>query len=265
MKFCFIRTKDSVVSYQDLFRMVELSGFTLLKEGDEGTYDVAIKTQYSVHCPVKSKIIVLWYLERPAIDGGVDALRKRLEKGHDFDYVWVSDRKLYEDLSGLEHVHFVPIGSHEGLCAVSEHRPFDVCHLMHPNQRRDGVLRPLSGRLAPCTYDITAKSSLVSQSKFMLNVHQFQDFHIEPLRIALAVSAGIPVISEECLDAYPYTGVGFIEKTYGSIASFVNEALHSPYEEYLKQGLELRERVLDGYSFNKNVLQAIEALKGYLP
>jgi hypothetical protein len=196
------------------------------------------------------------------IDGGMDVLRDKFAKRNGFDIVWVSDRKLYNDLSDLGNVQFVPVGCHAGLCSTSAYKNYDFCHLMHPNQRRENILKGIKWRAAPCTYDTDVKTVSVSQSRFMVNVHQFEDAHIEPLRVALAVSAGLPVVSETCVDSFPYTGSGFFEVPYSSLVHYINELFAEPYEQYRVQGLELRKRVLTSYSFDHNVREAIETIGG---
>jgi hypothetical protein len=91
-----------------------------------------------------------------------------------------------------------------------------------------------------------------------LNVHQDDDPYSEPLRFAVAIAAGLPVITEKCLDTYPYKGTAIIEAEYQNIPETIRRVLGDDYDPYKKAATEMRAYILDKFNFRDCVLRAME-------
>lgn len=257
----FLGQKEPKDSYQDLFRMVDLSGFSIQDQSGVGPEDAHyIRCSHCDVCAGVGKEEIYWYLERPLHDGGILGLKSRFTgylKDNTYKEIWVSDRRMAEELGNI--VKFVPIGSMEGLSYMNEDKKYDVVHFSFETARRVPIYKGVGGTIAPNVYG-DPKYGIVSESKFLLNVHQSNDFYIEPLRFSLAVSAGIPIISEINYDPYPYgNNKGFIEFPYEKLIDSTNSIIKEDYEKYREYGLSLRDKILRDYRFKENVLRALSA------
>jgi len=251
----FLKTYPECVSYGILHELVGLSGFrTLSVDSAREESACYIGTLHSCVTLSGSKgKIVKWFLERPAITGDCATLFRTMRM-NGVDEVWVSDRSLYN--KNKESCRFVPVGSHEKLAAVSVLKKYDIAHMSFLNNRRS-VIHSMSCSKAPCFYDIERRSEALSISKFLLNIHQFDDQCSEPLRFALAAAAGIPIISEICADPYPYETPGILQVPYSDIVGVVDRLVREDYSKYRDVGMEQRDRILRDFNFKDNVLKAV--------
>jgi hypothetical protein len=255
----FLKTYPECVSYGVLHELAGLSGFRTVSVDSVREENVCyIGTLHScVNLSGSKSKIVKWFLERPAITGDCATLFRTMRM-NGVDEVWVSDRSIYNQ--NKELCRFVPIGSHEKLAPVSVAKKYDVAHMSFLNKRRSVILSTNCSK-APCFYDIERRSEALSASKFLLNVHQFDDQCSEPLRFALAAAAGIPIISETCIDPYPYEKPGIIQVPYSDIVGVVERLVREDYSKYREAGMGQRDRILRDFSFRDNVLKAVAGMK----
>jgi hypothetical protein len=91
----------------------------------------------------------------------------------------------------------------------------------------------------------------------MVHVHQHDKWPCVPVqRFALAAAAGVPLISETCLDPYPFRpGVDFISAGYPYLVA----APHSMITNGQGRDLvaNMRQRACDKFRFDKNVVRAL--------
>jgi len=254
----FLKTHPACVSYGILHELVEMSGFRTLSEDSVREENTCyIGTLHScINLSGNKGRFVKWFLERPAITGDCATLFNAM-RTNGIDEVWVSDKAIYN--RHKESVRFVPIGSHEKLSGVSDVKEYDIAHMSFLNNRRS-VLNSINCIKTPNTYNIRLRSEILSKTKFLLNIHQFEDQCSEPLRFALAAAAGIPIISEICEDPYPYEAPGIIQVPYRDIVGITERMVREDYAKYREIGMNQRERILVNFNFRDNILKAVAAI-----
>jgi hypothetical protein len=200
--------------------------------------------------------IVWWCLERNLSDIIDEALRL-------VDAVWVSDR-YHQSLD--PRTTFVVLGSHQALLNSFSPRDkkWDVAHLSHVNGRRDRLYNQLKQAglsVAPTAWG-AERSSILLNSKFLLNVHQTDALIGEPLRFAVAAAHAVPLISETCLDSYPLVpGVDFLAAHYGDLAGLCIRAARGQLDILTQLGANLYERLCVQYPFAREVRRAAAAVQ----
>jgi hypothetical protein len=208
-------------SYVDYYKLVELAGFQTCH-----VYDVDFTREDTVYIisphtgewrphwenwrqkPHRA-ITILWNLERPGNTKGLFPYiegTKQILNDSWFDYIWLSDRWLTEQVYDSRCL-YVPLGSHVGLGTL-EKLPiqYDVCHFSCNVPRRRNLLRLITGKVAGEAMG-EERDKILRSSRFMLNIHQDDWPIIEPLRFALAAAYGLPILSEQCSDCYPYNRI----------------------------------------------------------
>jgi hypothetical protein len=207
--------------------------------------------------------VMLWNLERPSGSGGLhkytDDNKEYMEAGH-LDGVIVSDRKLAYD-TGFKHV---PLGSHRelGVPGSKDDRlsGYDLIHLSCYSNHRSWLFHEpnnpkidLYGLVVARNSWVHARHKALTHSRFMLNIHQDEFLYIEPLRFSLAAAYGLPILSEQCFDVYPYAGDYWVSKDddiKGMLRSvwWVRDMI--AYEErYYPAGMEMRRYMTTVHSF----------------
>ena len=216
----FARTRHIYDSYTDFWRLVELSEFPTVYVDEidlnsPGT--VYISSPFngeffplSEQKKRKSKLL-LWNLERPSASGGVDEYKLHLDKHIKDGYisgVIVSDTTLAK-ATGFS---YVPLGSHPELGEPGMNKSFAYIHLMCYSNRRSllfnspqEIKNQYGGlNIAPNGWGEDRHQGL-QKSWLMLNVHQDDLNYLEPLRFALAIAYGLPVLSENLYsEPFPY-------------------------------------------------------------
>jgi len=91
----------------------------------------------------------------------------------------------------------------------------------------------------------------------MLNVHQDDDNYFEPLRFCIAISSGLPIITETCSNPFPYEGKFLIQSEYKDISSTIYRVIAEDYETHKKNANEMRKMILSNYCFRDCVTKAI--------
>lgn len=220
----FVRTRHEYDSYTDYWKLVELSGFPtcyvdeMNLHDSDATYIVSpMNGEFTAHLDWsggKECVVYLWNLERPGGSGNFEQyVAGNLRYVHDdmVDVVLVSDRKLAKD-SGF---WYMPLGGHPLLGDPGDReKVHDYIHLMCYSLRRAGT--GLFNYTTPWHkwygFDIAPngwgqeRHIALQESKFMLNVHQDDTLYLEPLRFVLAAAYGLPIVTEQLADPYPYTG-----------------------------------------------------------
>jgi hypothetical protein len=274
----FVSCGDMKPSYRDLFVMAEGAGFPAKSQAeiDFGADGVAVYTFFTCGAPVpaaasRKRKTVLWYLERR---GGAD--RKAFRNfifgyacDRNLDEVWFSDRALWR-FAEVPGSRFVPVGTGAGRGLgppSSQEKTYGCAHMSYisgPNTRRE-ILRPPWCNWAPCCYG-EARSAVLRQTKFMINVHRDEDAYFEPLRFALATAWGIPIISEQCADPFPFAqlsgscrkGDFLVGATPADVQLEAQTLLAQPYEPWRQFGLGVHEKMMKDWNFRDNVLRVVE-------
>lgn len=267
MGIIFAKTRHKYDPYVDFWNLVEFSGFPLVYVDEMDLYNsdnIYItapcngdwEAHIQNHTDHTAKLIH-WNLERPG-EGTVESYatdgKKTIERRL-FDEIIVSDRQLAAD-TGFT---YVPLGSHAKLGQPADDKRFDVTHLMCYSPRRAFLfdyLTPLTNyngmSIAPNGWGEQRHKSL-QQSRFMLSIHQDEHKYIEPLRFALAVAYGLPIIVEESYDSFPYNpGSGEITVLSGTPIKRLDRIvanMRKDYSRYRSAGLMLRNKMCGEWSF----------------
>ena len=282
----FVRTRHFYESYQDFFRLVELSGFETifvdeLDISKEGVYIVCpMNGEWRTHIDNQyGKIInahlILWNLERPASAGGTigavplygiqnrELLYGRWEDGRRarmnfVNEVWVSDRHLADNTQ----LRFVILGSDEGLGEPGEEKHFDFCHMSNEIPRRTGVYSKFKlSSIGPNSWG-QERNDVLRASRFGLNIHQDTYNFQEPLRFALFAAYGLPIISEDLFDMYPWASEYMMTAILDELPWRLRQAFDEDYGPYREMGLRARERMTGEFRFKTMVEQAVKESVG---
>lgn len=274
----FVKTRHHYDSYTDFFKLVELSDFPTIfvDEVDiskDGFYIVSpmngewrdhINNQ--AHKP-RYAHLVLWNLERPSGSAGIvgqyiksswNLLNGIYDSGQRantrfLDEIWVSDSQLADETG----MRFVPLGSDEGLGEPGDDKKYSFCHISYEVPRRVNIYKYFPpAEVAPNCWP-PERDNVLKQSKFALNVHQDIYNYQEPLRLALFAAYGLPVISEDIFNIWPWTGETIVTTGYYNLVARLKEALTSDYEPYREMGLRARERMTTEFRFKTIVERAV--------
>lgn len=201
----FVQPDHDYDSYIDLWRIVELSGYTTIRESKMDQYSDNVYILSGPGVPsahhgwpdAKARIIYFnleWYEAAAYVDmPGVE--------------LWSTD-KWHAQTIGAK---YVPMGSHPGLPDAplqNTAKIYDAAMMAYLPPRREQIVYScgLFGvSLAPRGWDME-RHAILQQSKAMLHVHQHDYAHtIAPQRWALAAAYKLPVISETVNDKGVFT------------------------------------------------------------
>lgn len=228
MDVIFVKPRHQYDSYYDLWELVKCSHFPVIYPDQIPEFDAANhgRNYMYIVAPFNGEMyqdavknrrhpLLLWNLERPGEDT-IENYRISSEKHIADGYI---DDVIVSDLSlALKtRFHFVPVGLHEDYIMAKDEelinlsKPYAFSHLMCYSNRRGFLFKEPSHELrlynnlkvAPRGWDDVRDDSLRA-SCCMLYLHQ--DFHyiVAPLRFVLAMSYGLPIISEFCERPTPY-------------------------------------------------------------
>lgn len=219
----FARPRHLYDSYQDLYRLIELSGFDMayfdeIDAASDNTYICTVvngENQQGWESP-RARII-LWDLEW-RLDGEYPRIPGVAE-------VWCSD-KWY---AGHVGARYVPMGSHPEL------KPFDLDHvpdveyhaayLGYMIPRRTQIWTDLKARglrLSPTGAWGADRHRVLMGSACYLHVHQRDDAPgMPPLRLVVAAAYSLPFISETIRDPGIFGQTYFMQSAYAHLADFV--------------------------------------------
>lgn len=268
----FVKTRYQYDSYVDFWKLVELSGFDTcyVDEVDirkprvfivspmNGEWDPHIHNQTGMR---HNAHLIHWCLERPSGAGGIyNYAKSNRARIYDrtLDDVWVSDRALATETM----FRFVVLGSHYGLGEQGGAKPYDFCHMSYVTSRRARVYDEFAmDRIGPNCWPWDTNPSrdyVLKASRFALNIHQDQYPFQEPLRLALFAAYGLPVLTEEIKDAYPWSEQYCVFNSYDGIAGKLRQMLNNNYDRWRDMGLQARFRMCEEFNFKKMVLAAVE-------
>ena len=255
MTVTFCHTNQHYDSYVDFWRLVTLSGYPIISIDDmqpddpDQTYIVTpLNGNIRAGWPGAKAHIVVWVLEwfdTIEVPPGATA--------------WVSDLH-YARRTGTR---FVPLGSHPDLISQprSPHaRGWDIVLMMYtgPHRRRAliGELERRGVTIAPNGWGDTRNLSL-KHARLMVHIHQHERFPYVPAqRFAMAASARLPLLSEECPEFAPFTDHDLYHAPYSRLADAVLDTLAAPDLE--ARAASLHERACVEYVFRTNVERALE-------
>lgn len=160
--------------------------------------------------------------------------------------------------AGFSNVHYVPIGYSRALERIAEPDAYDTDVLFYGaiSPRRRALLegfanRNFKTRVLFGAYG-DARDRAIARSKIQLNIHQFETFQLETLRVAYLLNNKCFVISEKALDN-PY-GEGVVFCAY--------EDIIARCEFYLGAGMDAeRKRIAELGYHNLKQIPMSEALR----
>lgn len=271
----FVRTRYEYASYVDYWKLVELSEFptvyvdevdieenvTYIVSPMNGEWRPHIDSEYA-QGKEKMARLYLWNLERPGGSGNIGRYKVdnvALIRGDYVDHVLVSDRRLAQ----MTNLHYVPLGTHAGLGMPGTVKRWDLIHLSCFSGRRSFLFtdphksaRNVKGMsVAPNGWGQDRHKRL-QESKFMLNVHQDDYPFIEPLRFALASAYGLPIITEQSYDLYPYDDHPAVRSaSLNQLVSMARQIVQQDYNMWRELGNQLRLTMTSEFQFR----QALES------
>jgi len=267
----FVKTRHQYDSYNDFFHLVELSDFPTIytDEVDITTPGVFIvcpmNGEWRPHIDnqqdkIRNAHLILWNLERPS--GSAGAIGKYGQSNREMIYkrqldeVWVSDRRLAEETS----LRFVPLGSDEGLGEPGSDKQYDFCHMSYEVPRRTHIYKHFKN-IGPNAWP-PDRDEILKRSKFAVNVHQDVHPFQEPLRFALFAAYGLPIISEEIYDSFPWSEDYMAYADFDGLPGKIKAALKDDYQQWRDVGLIARQRMCYDFQFGKVVREAVEQSVG---
>lgn len=271
MDIVFAKPSWHYDSYTDFWTLVQLSGFEVCRidevqvdkprayimtpmTGPEGEWETHIHNQlgrpHNAH-------LIHWCLERPSGAGGMfeygRSNRSRIYR-RVLDDVWVSDRRM-----SLETMlRFVVLGSDYGLGEPGAVKVFDFSHMSYLVNRRVDVYAQFDNRLVGPNCWGSVRHAVLQASRFALNIHQDQYPFQEPLRWALFAAYGLPMLTEEVYDAYPWTEDLCVFNPYDGIVGKLKEMLANDYARWRDMGLRARDLMCKQFRFKNVVIQAVK-------
>lgn len=240
----FVKADEGYRSYQDFWRLVELSGYPIVSPREVDltspvTYiwaeaNAAFIWTLSDHSKSKRRArVILWCLERP------DSRAANLKESEGYwkmgldeifalvDELWVSDKTLH---AFDTRARYVPCGGHSGLReAPSVRRVYDVAHLGQRTPRREAVIVELERRglsVSPNAWG-EGRAAILTSARALLGVDRLEGMRVAaPLRWALGAAYELPIVQEELPDPAPLErGRSIVMAPIESIADTVDEVL----------------------------------------
>jgi hypothetical protein len=276
VQIVFARTRYKYDSYVDFWKLVELSEFDTcyVDEIDIKKPRVYITTPMNGELPphianqvggARNAHIIHWCLERPSGAGGIfhygKSNRSRIYD-RTLDEVWVSDRAMATEVM----LRFVVLGSDYGLGEPGDTKHYDFCHMSYETDRRKRIYNHFDLKVTgpnrwPWNTD-PSRDYVLKHSRFALNIHQDQYPFQEPLRWALFAAYGLPMLTEEIKDAYPWHENVCIFHPYDGIQNRLREMLGNDYQRWRDMGLKARDMMCNEFNFRKVVIQAVKESVG---
>ncbi len=206
-KVVFMRPRHEYASYQDLWRLIKLSGFEL-KYVDQIDWQSNITviglpkhpSWEQIPLPGNRRAKLIWYnTERLHRDAPLMDMSNPHVPAY-VDEVWAADKKIAELMDGK----YVFLGGHPTYGSVNVvDKQYDIIHLMAPLPRRHDLLHMLNRE-----FTIADTGSLVGEerhkrlmaSRLMVMAHQDEHRYVMPPRMMIGACYALPMICEECDD-----------------------------------------------------------------
>lgn len=225
----FVTPHNTYPSYTDFWKLVQLGGFEVLfaeeidlADGDR-TY-IFTGPEGIPDCTGAKARTIFWQLE---YTGDYTDQPNHLTVKE----VWSSD----PEHARLTDSRFVLMGSHKGLNpsgAVNE-RIYDLAMLAYMTPRRVIIKDALDEYgWAPDYpgYGNAERDRVLSSTRLMINVNQFDEPTLAPLRLALAAAYALPVLAEKVPNGKPYKKA-IMWSAYSRLASNAKAMLRSGNDE----------------------------------
>lgn len=223
----FARTRHTYDSYQDFWRLVELSGYATcyVDEIDPHSDNLYIFTPDNGETrngwPGATARIIHYQLEWCTHPNDQHPPPPGVSE------VWTMDT-WHADRIGAR---YVPIGSHPGLRQSMPAQPpvYDIALMAYLSLRRQPVVHDLQRvglRLAPNAWG-DERDRILNRSRAVLHIHQHDNVPgMAALRVALAAAYGLPYISETVSDMGIFGYSHMLLSDYGNMADFARMWLH---------------------------------------
>lgn len=218
----FARTRHVYDSYQDYYRLVELSGFDTCyvdeidPESDNCYIISPLNGEWEHGWPEAKARIILFQLEWCTHPNDQRPLPPGVSEVFTMD-------KWHAERIGAK---YVPIGSHPDLALSNGHtKPlYDAALMAYMGPPRRGALKyelERKGlRLAPNSWG-TLRDDVLHKSRAMLHVHQHETVPgVAALRVALAAAYALPYISEQVADRGIFSHSNMLFSDYAHLADF---------------------------------------------
>jgi hypothetical protein len=266
----FVRPDHHYQPYVDYWRLVELAHYPIISVGNieasnpEHTYILTMQNldawqDAGLGWPDAKARIVYWDLEWRD--------RSYQDTVPGLNEFWTSDR-WYAEQRGYD---FVPLGSHALLVNINASKRWqgnalwDVCILSYMGPpRRQTVVNKIEQRryrVAPNSAWDGERIEQLERSRLMLHIHQHDAYRcVAAQRFALAAAAGIPLISEDCHDPYPFIpGEDFISASADDLPGAVATALDNGWGRDI--AAKMLYKACSEYRFDRNVERALEGVR----
>jgi hypothetical protein len=269
----FVKTRYQYDSYGDFYSLVSLAGFPVIYVDEvdvthPGVFITAPHNgEWNPHISnyddkPRNAHFILWNIERPSGSAGAvgkyaQANRKLIYERF-FDEVWVSDRRLADETM----LRFVPLGSHSGLGEPGRKKRYKFCHMSYVVPRRENIYKHWDSTHIGRNCWPPERDRVLKLSKFALNIHQDNHPFQEPLRWALFAAYGLPIISEQVYDAYPWSEEFMIFSGYDGIVGKMKQVLDDDYSKFQEMANRARERFTTEFEFGKLVREAVDQSVG---
>lgn len=238
----FARTRHQYDSYQDFWRLVELSGFDTcyvdeIDAASDHTYIYTPNNGETMHGWPDARARIIWYqLEWETHPNDTGPLPPGVAEK------WTMD-KWHADQIGAQ---YVPIGSHAELAGYvgvnvdtgddvyTPQNPdgfypkqFDVAYMAYMGPpRRQNIMNAISRkglRASPNGWGY-ARHDYLRYSRAMLHVHQHETVPgVAALRVALAAAYSLPYISEQVADQGIFSHTNMLFSDYAHLADFAQQ------------------------------------------
>lgn len=252
----FVRTRHTYDSYNDLWRLVELSDFPTcyVDEIDAASDQTYILPTRNGECgdgwAGARAHIIHWNLEwemYPDLPG--------------ISEVWHSDQWF----GGAHGLRYVPMGSHSGLKLEADYPadvPYHAAFLGYMIPRRQQVWTWLKERGLRITTNGAwngERHALLMQSALYLHVHQHDDKPgMPPLRLVVAAAYSMPFITETVANPGIFGHTHFMQSDYTYLPDFVRMwACDEDRQRLNDYGRALHDKLCRDLTFRRSVEEAL--------
>lgn len=216
----FVMPRLHYPSYNDFWRLVELSGFEAIYQDEADLSDSRQTFIFAApdsipDCSQAKARTILWQLEYAGE-------YTQQTNGETVREIWSSD-PAHAKRTGAK---YVLLGSHRGLNPALERGSefdYDLTLLGYMVDRRRAIKDQLSQyRWSPDYpgHNGAERHRVLSRTRLMLHVHQHETSALTPLRFALAAAYKMPVVSEMVEDCGVYANYA-VFTPYNRLAEFV--------------------------------------------